>query len=197
MVIMMMMRPWDAVECPSQWMENWCWDPKVLKRLSSHIDTGKSIPKSLVDQLLATRTFMSGMHVLRQCELALFDWLIHSNPKITSKRAIRACLAEIREQTMLLPVPKFNRFENSFGHIFAGGYAAGYYSYLWAEVLSADAFAAFQETGGLNRRMGLHFLKSLLSQGGQTPFMQLYKNFRGRPPKLDALLKQYGMEKAR
>jgi oligopeptidase A len=185
--------PWDAVECPSQLLENWAWEPKVLHRISAHVVTGKPLPRVLVKKLLASQQFLSGMHLLRQCELGMFDMAVHQATSPHTKTLADRVLQQVRRKTALLTALPYQRFQNSFSHIFAGGYAAGYYSYLWAEVLALDAFMMFAEHGVISRKVGMMFLDHVLSQGGQEPFMTLYRRFRGRRPSQQALLDYYGL----
>lgn len=179
---------WDAIELPSQFMENFCWDQNVLSMMSRHYQTGETIPDTLYQALQKTRTFQAGMQTLRQVEFALFDLHIHSNtdPDID----VQAELDRVRSEVAVLIPPAFNRFQNSFGHIFAGGYAAGYYSYKWAEVLSADAFEALQVNGTVDHTASLKFYEEILTQGGSAPMAELYLNFRGQPAATNALIKQ-------
>jgi oligopeptidase A len=181
---------WDAVELPSQFMENFIWDWRVLEPMTAHIKTGEPMPKALFDKALAARQFQSGLRLVRQLEFALFDLKLHSG----TPRPFMAVLKEARQQTAVLPAPEWNRFPCCFSHIFAGGYAAGYYSYLWAEVLAADAFALFTESGDvLNAELGSRFRQEVLAVGGSRPAMQSFTAFRGRVPKPAALLKHYGL----
>lgn len=184
---------WDAVELPSQFMENWCWQPQVLKTLSCHVDSGKPLPDALIDKMIAAKNFQSGMFLVRQIEFALFDMRVHATYGDDDFPGIQATLDAVREQVAVIRPPAFNRFQNSFSHIFAGGYAAGYYSYLWAEVLSADAFSAFEETSIFDPTTGKRFLDEILSQGGSQSAAVLFKNFRGREPEVDALLRHSGI----
>ena len=184
---------WDAVELPSQFLENWCWQPSVLKTLSSHVDTGEELPDALIEKMIAAKNFQSGLFLVRQVEFALFDMQIHSLYGTDSFAGIQGTLNEVRKKVAVIPAPAFNRFPNAFSHIFAGGYSAGYYSYLWAEVLSADAFAAFEETSIFDPATGQRFLNEILSQGGSQSAAVLFKNFRGREPSVDALLRHSGI----
>lgn len=184
---------WDAVELPSQFMENWCWQPSVLKTLSAHVDTGQELPDELITKMLAAKNFQSGMFLVRQVEFALFDITLHAQYGSQDFKGVTALMDEIRKQVAVIKPPAFNRFQNSFSHIFAGGYAAGYYSYLWAEVLSADAFAAFEETSIFDATTGQRFLDEILSKGGSQSAAVLFKNFRGREPSVDALLRHSGI----
>lgn len=184
---------WDAVELPSQFMENFCWEPMVLTKISAHVETGEPLPHSTLQQLIASRHFQTGMQMMRQLEFSLFDMQLHSLENINSLTDIQNCLDEVRKTTSVLPPPAFNRFQNSFSHIFAGGYAAGYYSYKWAEVLSADAFSKFKEAGVLNPELGQAFLNQILSKGGSQPASELFHAFMGRAPSIEALLAQEGI----
>jgi len=182
---------WDAVELPSQFMENFCWEWEVLQQLSSHVDTGEPLPRSLFDKMLAAKNFQAGLQTLRQIEFSLFDMRLHAEPG--SDLAVQAVLDEVRAEVTVLHPPAFNRFQHSFSHIFAGGYSAGYYSYKWAEVLSADAWSAFEEEGVFNAATGARFLHNVLEVGGSRDAMDNFKAFRGREPRIDALLRHQGM----
>ncbi|WP_288364305.1 M3 family metallopeptidase [uncultured Spongiibacter sp.] len=184
---------WDAVELPSQFLENWCWEKSVIPDISGHYQTGEPLPEALLEKLLAAKNFQSGMQMLRQIEFALFDFRLHMQADIVSESQIDALMAEVRDQVAVLRPPAFNRFQNSFSHIFAGGYAAGYYSYKWAEVLSADAFSLFEERGVMDRDTGLRFRKVILEQGGARDAALLFTEFRGREPANDALLRHSGI----
>ncbi len=183
---------WDAVELPSQFMENFCWDHQVVESMSAHVDTGAPLPKALYDRMLAARNFQAGLQTLRQIEFALFDMQIHSRAPIDAED-VQKTLDAVRGEVAVLTPPAFNRFQNSFSHIFAGGYAAGYYSYKWAEVLSADCFAAFEETRLFDPATGRRFLDEILSMGGSRPAIASFRAFRGRDPQIDALLRHNGM----
>lgn len=180
---------WDAVELPSQFMENYCWQPESLAFISGHVDTGAPLPKALLDKMLAAKNFQSAMHSVRQLEFGLFDFELHSLTAAPTIAEVRATLAAVRKRVCVVPVIAENRFENGFSHIFAGGYAAGYYSYKWAEVLSADAFSLFEEQGIFDPATGKAFYDEILSQGGSKDAMELFVAFRGREPKVDALLR--------
>ncbi|MHB8455339.1 MAG: oligopeptidase A [Acidiferrobacterales bacterium] len=184
---------WDAVELPSQFMENWCWERQALDGLARHYRTGKPLPQELYTKMIAARNFQSGMQMVRQLEFALFDMRLHSDFDPDAGRSVQALLDEVREEVAVLRPPAFSRFHNSFSHIFAGGYAAGYYSYKWAEVLSADAFSKFEENGIFDRRTGEEFLHNILEQGGAYEPMDLFIRFRGREPNIDALLRHSGL----
>src|SRR5574343_361260 len=183
---------WDAVELPSQFMENFCWEWSVLLSMTGHVDTGEPLPRALYEKMLAAKNFQSGLFTLRQLEFALFDLLIHSDP--TCSTPVLETIAKVRQEVAVILPPAWHRFPNSFSHIFAGGYAAGYYSYKWAEVLSADAFAAFEETGDpVDPDTGARFLKEILAVGGSRPAIESFRAFRGRDPQVDALLRHCGM----
>jgi oligopeptidase A len=184
---------WDAVELPSQFMENYAWQSEVLTRISAHERTGEPIPADKQQQLTATRSFQAGLQTLRQVEFALFDMRLHAEYEPTRGGRIYEILAEVRAQVAVVPIPAWNRYPHSFGHIFAGGYAAGYYSYKWAEVLAADAFAAFAEHGAFDRATARRFLDSILSRGGSRDALEAFVEFRGRKPQVEALLRQYGI----
>lgn len=182
---------WDAVELPSQFMENFCWEWEVIQQLSSHVDTGAPLPRALFDKMLAAKNFQAGLQTLRQIEFALFDMRLHAEPG--SETRIQALLDEVRAEVSVNTPPAFNRFQHSFSHIFAGGYAAGYYSYKWAEVLSADCWSAFEEEGVFNPGTGRRYLEEILSMGSVRDAMDNFKAFRGREPQIDALLRHQGM----
>jgi oligopeptidase A len=184
---------WDAVELPSQFMENFAWEWEVLQLLTAHVDTGAPLPRQLFDRMIAARNFQSGHYTVRQLEFALFDMLLHSDPPPADEAAVLALLDSVRREVAVLAQPEYNRFPQSFSHIFAGAYAAGYYSYKWAEVLSADAYAAFEEAGVLDPAMGQRFRDEILAVGGSRPAMQSFIAFRGRKPTIDALLRHHGM----
>ncbi|PIJ50460.1 oligopeptidase A [Erwinia sp. OLTSP20] len=186
--------PWDAVELPSQFMENWCWQPDALAFISGHYETGEPLPKSLLDKMLAAKNYQAALFILRQLEFGLFDFRLHAEFNPASGARILETLAQIKKQVAVVPTPSWGRFPHAFSHIFAGGYAAGYYSYLWADVLAADAWSRFEEEGIFNRTTGQAFLDSILTRGGSEEPMTLFKRFRGRKPKLDAMLKHYGIQ---
>ena len=183
---------WDAVELPSQFMEFWTWDNESLALISEHIETKESLPENLLKALLDARFFQSGMQTLRQIEFALFDLNIHKQTPALNAKQIQATLNEIREKFSVLPTTSYNRFQNSFSHIFAGGYAAGYYSYKWAEVLASDAFDRFEQEGIFNTQTGKEFREFILAVGGKDTARDAFINFRGREPKIDALLRHQG-----
>jgi len=190
---------WDAVELPSQFMENFCWEWDVLQHMTEHADTGESLPRPLYDKMVAAKNFQSGLQMLRQVEFSLFDMHLHDDYDPSGSKTVADLLAEIRHQVAVIIPPAFNRFQHSFSHIFAGGYAAGYYSYKWAEVLSADAYGAFEEAQGDPNRLaetGLAFHREILSVGGSRPALESFTVFRGRAPNIDALLRHNGMVQA-
>jgi len=184
---------WDAVELPSQFMENYCWEWDVLLDMTRHIESGEPLPRALFDKMLAAKNFQSGLQSLRQIEFSLFDMLMHSDFEAGGGKTILQLLDEVRAEVAVLVPPEFNRFPNSFAHIFAGGYAAGYYSYKWAEVLSADAYSLFEEHGVLNPDVGARFRAEILAVGGSRPAMQSFAAFRGREPSMEALLRHNGL----
>ena len=185
--------PWDAVELPSQFLENWCWEQDALGLFARHHESGAPLPDALFDKMQQARTFHAGMHMVRQLELALFDFRLHGEARGHSVEDIQRLLDEVRREVAVIKAPPDNRFQHSFGHIFAGGYAAGYYSYKWAEVLSADAFSRFEENGIFDTTTGRDFLHAILEQGGSREPMDLVVEFRGRKPAIDALLRHSGM----
>jgi len=185
--------PWDAVELPSQFMENFCWEREVLNLFAKHYQTGETIPEDMFQRMTAAKNFQAGMHMLRQIEFSLFDFLLHSEYQPNDSQSVQDLLDQVRDEVAVLIPPTFNKFQNSFSHIFAGGYAAGYYSYKWAEVLSADAYAAFEEEGIGNANTAARFRKEILSIGGSKDIMDGFIAFRGRKPNVDALLKHSGI----
>jgi len=185
--------PWDAVELPSQFMENWCWQPEGIALISRHFETGEPLPQEMLDKLLAARNFQAAMQMVRQLEFSLFDFRIHQEYNPHAQGAVQSILDEVREQLAVVPVVPYNRFQHGFSHIFAGGYAAGYYSYKWAEVLSADAFSKFEAEGIFNQATGQSFLKKILQQGGSRDPMELFVAFRGREPSVEPLLRHSGL----
>jgi oligopeptidase A len=185
--------PWDAVELPSQIMENWAWRPEVLPLVSAHVDTGEPLPREELDRLLGTRTFHAGLAAVRQLEFALFDFRLHAEYDPSKGPDVDGLLASVRARVAAIRAPEFNRFAHSFMHVFSGGYAAGYYSYKWAEVLAADAFAAFAEAGVFDAGTARRFLDDVLSQGGSRDLMDAFVAFRGRKPDVAPLLKQDGI----
>ena len=205
---------WDAIELPSQFMENFCWEWSVLQQLTAHVDTGEHLPRALYDRMLAARSFQSGMQTVRQIEFSLFDILLHSRDQSLTIAEVLTQLDQVRDEVSVMRPPAWHRFPHSFSHLFAGGYGAGYYSYKWAEVLSADAFEAFEEaaaraattahqaaqqltalphSGALDRETGLRFKKEILAVGGMRPAAESFEAFRGRAPRMDALLRHSGM----
>jgi oligopeptidase A len=180
---------WDAVELPSQFMENLAWEWPVLERLTKHVTTGEPLPRALFDKMLAAKNFQAGLQTLRQVEFALFDMRLHAEGPQDPLALVQA----VRDEVSVLPPPAFNRMPHSFSHIYAGGYAAGYYGYKWAEVLSADCWAAFEEEGTANPATGARFVAEILARGGSRPAMDNFKAFRGREPSIDALLRHQGM----
>ena len=184
---------WDAVELPSQFLENWCWEKEAIPLISGHYQTGEPLPGALLEKMLAAKNFQSGLFMVRQLEFALFDMKIHCEYHRQQPKAIQAVLDEVRAKVAAYPVPDINRFQHGFSHIFAGGYAAGYYSYKWAEVLSADAYSRFEEEGIFNPETGRRFLEEILQKGGSEEPAVLFKNFRGREPNIDALLRHSGI----
>ena len=185
--------PWDAVELPSQFMENWCWEREALDLFAVHVDTGERIPDDLYQRMQAAKNFQSAMQMVRQLEFSLFDFRLHADYDQATGPRIFEILDQVRDQVSVIKPPAWHRFPHSFGHIFAGGYAAGYYSYKWAEVLSADAFSRFEEEGIFNQQTGRDFLENILEKGGSEDLMELYVAFRGREPQIDALLRHHGL----
>ena len=186
--------PWDAVELPSQFLENWCWQEEALAFISGHYETGEPLPKEMLDKMLAAKNFQSAMGILRQLEFGLFDFTLYAtyDPEVGAK--VLETLATVKKQVSVLESPEWGRFPHGFSHIFAGGYSAGYYSYLWAELLSCDAFSRFEEEGIFNKETGQDFLNCILEMGGSEEPMDLFKRFRGREPQLDALLRDRGID---
>jgi oligopeptidase A len=189
---------WDAVELPSQFMENFCWEWDVLRHMTSHAETGEALPRSLFDKMIAAKNFQSGLQTLRQVEFSLIDMHLHYDYDPYGSKSVQDVVDEIRQRFSVMIPPRFNRALHSFGHIFAGGYAAGYYSYKWAEVLSADAYSAFEEAGAasgniVSAEAGRKFQNEVLAVGGSRPALESFKAFRGREPKIDALLRHSGM----
>lgn len=185
--------PWDAVELPSQFMENWCWEKEALDLFAKHVDTGEVLDEELFGKMTRARTFQAGMQMVRQLEFSLFDFRLHLEFASNDAINIQALLNEVRSQVAVVKAPDFNRFQHGFSHIFAGGYAAGYYSYKWAEVLSADAFSKFEEKGIFDKNTGSEFLHSILEQGGSRDPMDLFVEFRGRKPSIEPLLRHSGI----
>ena len=187
---------WDAVELPSQFMENFCWEWDVLRPMTAHVDTGEPLPRALFEKLLAAKNFQSGMQALRQVEFALFDLRLHHDYDAAGAKSVLELLNEVRAQVAVVVPPDYNRFPHNFSHIFAGGYAAGYYSYKWAEVLSADAYSLFEENGVLDPGTGQRFWDEILGVGGSRPALDSFIAFRGREPRIDALLRHNGMNQS-
>jgi len=189
--------PWDAVELPSQFMENFCWEREVLDLFAKHYETGEPLPQDKFEKMTAAKNFQSAMQMLRQIEFSLFDLLLHADFDPQGEKSVQDLLDEVRNEVAVLTPPAFNKFQNSFSHIFAGGYAAGYFSYKWAEVLSADAYAAFEEASKdksiINQDVASRFLNEVLSRGGSRDMMQSYQAFRDKAPTVDALLKHNGI----
>jgi oligopeptidase A len=185
--------PWDAVELPSQFMENFAWRAEVLPLISGHVETGAPLPLEALRKLQATRSFQAGMQSVRQLEFALFDFRLHVEFSPEHGSRLMQTLAQVRDEVSVVRPPAFNRFPHSFQHIFSGGYAAGYYSYKWAEVLSADAFGAFEESGIFDAATARRFLGSILERGGSRDAMEAFVEFRGRKPELEPLLRQLGL----
>ncbi|MCF6458146.1 oligopeptidase A [Pseudoalteromonas sp. MMG024] len=185
---------WDAVELPSQFLENWCYEEDALAFISGHYETGEPLPKDLLDKLLAAKNYQSAMMMIRQLEFSLFDFHIHADYNPANGDEIQTILNKVRDQVSVVKAPEFNRFQHGFSHIFAGGYSAGYYSYKWAEVLSADAFSRFEEEGIFNATTGQSFLNNVLEMGGSKEPMELFVAFRGREPNVDALLRHSGIQ---
>lgn len=193
--------PWDAVELPSQFLENWCWQDEALAFISGHFETGEPLPQVMLDKMLAAKNFQSAMQMLRQLEFSIFDFSMHETYKpndvhsnTNNELHIQNTLDNVRNKYAVVKAPSFNRFQHGFSHIFGGGYSAGYYSYKWAEVLSADAFGLFEEQGIFNPETGKSFLNNILEKGGSQEPSELFKNFRGRAPEIDALLRHCGIE---
>jgi oligopeptidase A len=184
---------WDAVELPSQFMENWCWEKEALDMFARHYESGECMPDTLFERMNATRHFQTAMQMLRQIEFAMFDMRMHRDHELVKKEGVQKLLDEVREEVSVVIPPDWNRFQHGFGHVFAGGYAAGYYSYKWAEVLSADAFSRFEEEGLFNKQVGRDFLHTVLELGGSQKAIEIYKSFRGREPQIEALLRHSGL----
>ena len=184
---------WDGVELPSQFMENFCWEWDVLKHMTAHVDTGEPLPRALFDKMVAAKNFQSGMQTVRQIEFSLFDMHLHTDFDPDSGKTALQLLDEIRRRVAVMFPPDYNRFPNNFSHIFAGGYGAGYYSYKWAEVLSADAYSLFEESGVLSPEAGHRFWSEILGVGGSRSALESFTAFRGREPSIEALLRHSGM----
>jgi oligopeptidase A len=183
---------WDAVELPSQFMENYCWEWAVIEPMTRHVATGEPMPRALFDRLVAAKNFQSGLQFVRQLEYAIYDMRLHHEFEAWHAQPL-ALLDEVRRDVAVYKVPDYHRFPHQFSHVFAGGYAAGYYSYKWAEVLSSDAFEAFEEGGVLNPQVGARFRREVLAAGGSRPALESFVAFRGRKPQIDALLRHNGM----
>ncbi|MBA3695900.1 MAG: M3 family metallopeptidase [Methylotenera sp.] len=184
---------WDAVELPSQFMENFCWEWDVLRHMTAHVDTGEQLSRSLFDKMVAAKNFQAGMQTMRQIEFSLFDIRLHSELDPYGSKTALDLIEEVRDEVAVVRPPKWNRFPNNFTHIFSGGYAAGYYSYKWAEVLSADAYSMFEEDGVLSRETGQRYWQEILAKGGSRSALESFTAFRGRAPSIDALLRHNGM----
>lgn len=184
---------WDAVELPSQLMENFCWEWEVLRNMTAHVDTGEQLPRALFDKMVAAKNFQAGMQTMRQIEFSLFDIRLHSEFDPYGDKTVLDLIESVRDEVAVVRPPKWNRFPNNFTHIFAGGYAAGYYSYKWAEVLSADAYSMFEEDGVLSAETGKRYWQEILAQGGARSALESFVAFRGREPNIDALLRHNGM----
>jgi len=185
---------WDVVELPSQFLENWCWQEESIAMISQHHETGESLPKDMLDKMLAAKHFQSGMLMMRQLEFAMFDFLLHRDFSEEQKTDVLALIDGIRDKVSVIKPPEYTRFSHSFSHIFSGGYSAGYYSYKWAEVLAADAFSRFEEEGVFNEGVGLSYKENILEVGGSIDAMDMFVNFRGRKPSVDPLLRQAGIK---
>jgi oligopeptidase A len=183
--------PWDGVELPSQFLENWCWERSALDLIGGHVETGATIPDELFDRMHAAKNFQSGLQMVRQLEFSLFDFLLHA--RFEPGISVQAVLDDVRARVAVIHPPAYNRFQHGFSHIFAGGYAAGYYSYKWAEVLSADAFSRFESEGVFNSATGHAFLECILERGGAEDTLELFKRFRGRDPDIEPLLRHAGL----
>lgn len=184
---------WDAVELPSQFLESWCWEAEALSYISCHVETGNPLPEELLKNLLRVKNYHAASFILRQLQFGLFDFNLHMGYRPGKERIIEDTVAEVRKLVNVAPVPEFNRFQNAFTHVFSGGYAAGYYSYLWSELLSTDAFGRFLEEGIFNRRAGDDFVRCILADGGSRESMDQFVEFRGREPRIDALLRHYDL----
>ena len=185
--------PWDVVELPSQFLENWCWQEESIAMMSGHFETGEPLPKEMLDKMLAAKYYQSGMMMMRQIEFALFDFLLHRDFSETENNDVLALMDYVRNKVAVIQPPKYTRFSHAFSHIFAGGYAAGYYSYKWAEVLAADAFSRFEEEGIFNSKTGLDYKENILQKGGSLEAVDMFVNFRGRKPSVEPLLRQAGL----
>jgi oligopeptidase A len=184
---------WDAVELPSQFLENYAWLPDVLRGIAAHYETGASLPAGTIETMNRSRTFLAGLGMVRQLEFALFDFRLHHEYAPRAGSRVHELLTEVRREVAVLEAPDYDRFPNTFSHVFGGGYAAGYYSYKWAEVLAADAFAAFEESGAFDRSTADRFRRAILATGGSRDALAAFVDFRGRPPELAPLLRQSGI----
>jgi oligopeptidase A len=184
---------YDAIELPSQFMENWCWEREVIDDISGHFETGEKLPNAEYDKLIALKNYQSAMQMVRQIEFALFDFRIHMKEGLDANLSVQEILNDVRSKVAVMKPKEYNRFQHAFSHIFAGGYAAGYYSYKWAEVLSSDAFSKFEEVGKFDKATGKLFRETILEQGGSKPAMDIFIEFRGRKPSIDALLRHNGI----
>ena len=184
---------WDAVELPSQFLENWCWERESLDMICGHYKTGEKLPDVLLDKARRAKNFQSGMGTVRQLEFSLFDMRVHMSTQPPDANEVSEILQTVRDEVAVYKMPDFVRFQNGFSHIFAGGYAAGYFSYKWAEVLSSDAFSRFEEEGIFNPETGSEFLTCILEKGGTQKALELFVDFRGREPAIDALLRHTGL----
>jgi oligopeptidase A len=187
---------WDAVELPSQFLENFTWRPEVLEDIGRHFETGEPMPRDKIEMLNRSRTFLAGLAMVRQIEFALFDFRLHNEYTPERGARVQEILDEVRREVAVIEPPAYNRFAHAFGHVFGGSYAAGYYSYKWAEVLAADAFAAFEEAGVFDRATAERFRRAVLATGGSRKALDAFIEFRGRAPELDALLRQAGIANA-
>jgi oligopeptidase A len=186
--------PWDAVEIASQFMESWCWEKPGMDLIARHYKTKEPLPAALFEKLIKAKNFQSAMQMVRQLQFSLFDFYLHLEYKPERKAGlVQQILNSVRDKLFIFPIPEYNRFQHGFSHIFAGGYAAGYYSYKWAEVLACDAFSKFEENGIFDQKTGEEFLHTLLESGGAREPMDLFIAFRGRPPEVGALLRQHGI----
>jgi len=184
---------WDAVELPSQLLENWCWREESLRLFAKHYQTGAALPEDLLQKMLAAKNFQAGMFVMRQLEFALFDLRLHMNYDPSAPQSIQSVLNSVREEVAVIKAPQWNRFQHGFAHIFAGGYASGYYSYLWAEVLAADVFSRFEDEGIFNANTGASLWSDITGQGGSRDAMDLFTQFMGRKPSVAALMRSKGL----
>ena len=184
---------WDAVELPSQFLENWCWEPESIDLISGHFESGEKLPNDLLEKARAAKNFQSGLMTVRQLEFGLFDMQTHLRTDNPNADEVQQILDDVRREVAAYELPAEVKFQNAFSHVFAGGYAAGYFSYKWAEVLSSDAYAKFEEDGIFNEQTGRRFMQSILEKGGTQKALELFVDFRGREPKIDALLRHTGL----